>query len=246
MNNTGNIIHSKVLVKQLTLHCLEHYHSGNLHAFYQSIHKTILQQKIKFPALEHASVILDEVIADGDKKQLIQALIDFDEIGSYVIAGKMLQISLNKNLPEAIESAGNYMIQGDVWYACDIIGERVMGHALLTMPDKTIPILHKLSNADNKWLVRSVGVATHYATKKGLSKVDVEKMFGILFLLSGSTEFHTKTGIGWGAKTVAKFHPDIIRKYQLEVESSPKTKQWFKTKIKIGLGRSEKYAGKHD
>ena len=35
-------------------------------------------------------------------------------------------------IPAAFEKASEYIILDDVWYACDTIAERVMGHALLT------------------------------------------------------------------------------------------------------------------
>jgi 3-methyladenine DNA glycosylase AlkD len=120
-----------------------------------------------------------------------------------------------------------------------------MGHALLTEPKKTIPVFKKLSRHNNAWMVRCVGVATHYAVKKGLQKTYSERMFQILLSLADSKEFHIKKGIGWAAKTVSKFHPDIIHIYKKDINENPEVKQWFKTKIKIGLGRSFKYATKY-
>lgn len=115
----------------------------------------------------------------------------------------------------------------------------------MTEPVKTLPLLKKLAGDENKWLVRCVGVAAHYAIKKGLKKQYVDEMFVLLLSLCNTTDFHTKKGIGWAAKTSAKFHPDIIAKYQLHIERDERVKQWFKTKIKIGLGRSYKYAQRY-
>jgi hypothetical protein len=120
-----------------------------------------------------------------------------------------------------------------------------MGHALLLFPQKTIPILNKLIKDENKWISRSVGVASHYATKKGLKKKYAEEMFLILLSRSHITDFHPKTGIGWGAKTIVKFHPDIYQKYKSKIEQDS-VRPWFRTKLKIGLGRSSKYAGRFD
>src|SRR5690606_27867199 len=129
-------------------------------------------------------------------------------------------------------------------YVCDIIGERVMGHALLTMPYVAIPELKQLAKHEDEWIVRSVGVATNYAVKKGLKKADVQQMFALLLTLANTTEFHTKKGVGWAVKTIAKFHPEIVAHYREQIETDPEIKQWFKTKIKIGLGRTDKYAGR--
>ena len=88
-------------------------------------------------------------------------------------------------------------------------------------------------------------MATHYAVKKGLEKEYVEQMFELLLSLATTTDFHTKKGVGWAVKTVAKFHPEIISKYQEQIDADGNVKQWFRTKIKIGLGRTQKYAGKY-
>jgi 3-methyladenine DNA glycosylase AlkD len=120
-----------------------------------------------------------------------------------------------------------------------------LGHALLTVPDATLPVLQRLSQHEDKWIVRSVGVATHYAVKKGLKKKYAEEMFRILLSQASTTEFHTKKGIGWAAKTIAKFHPDIIARYEQQVSNDPTIKQWFKSKIKIGLSRTYKYAHRY-
>jgi 3-methyladenine DNA glycosylase AlkD len=125
---------------------------------------------------------------------------------------------------------------GNQWYVCDIIGERVLGHALLTSPKKAIPLLEELAHHPDKWIVRTTGVATHYAVKKGLPATYVDILLKLLISLSNTTDFHVKKGIGWGAKTIAKFHPKLVACYSKEIES-PETKQWFRTKITIGLNR---------
>ncbi len=239
-------ITSKPAIRSIIEKGLEKYDTGLEKSFIQYIHKELLQKKIKFPLLEYAAKLMADKISAKEQPQIINAIVELNEIGSYVLAGMILQLQLEKGINKPIQQASGYIVFGDVWYVCDIVGERVMGHALLTEPEKTIPILRKLSKDNNKWLVRSVGVATHYATKKGLPKIYADEMFLLLFSLSHTTEFHTKTGVGWGAKTIAKFHPDIISKYRSKIDESKTVRPWFTTKIKIGLGRSEKYAGRFD
>lgn len=241
-----SIITSKLVVKSIIDKGLEKYDTGIEKNFIQYLHKELLQKKVKYPVLEYATQLLFERISFNEQIKILDAIMHLHENGSSVIVGKMLQFRLDKGIPAAIEKACEYIILDDVWYACDTIGERVMGHALLTQPEKTIPILKRLAGHENKWLVRSVGVATHYATKKGLKKIFADEMFLLLFSLAHVTEFHTKTGIGWGAKTIVKFHPDIYKKYKSKIEESKTVRPWFKTKIKIGLGRSEKYAGRFE
>jgi hypothetical protein len=224
------------------------------------IHKTVLKKKVKFPLLEYFTTELSLIIPDKKQIAFIDAIIALDEIGSYTIAGKFLQLLISsyfstpikvtvtksdKKLNECFKKAEEYIVKADKWYACDIIGERVFGFALLNYPSKTIPYLIRLSKHTNKWLIRAIGVAGHYAIKKGLQKSNAEFLFKLLLSLSNTIDFHTKKGIGWAAKTTAKFHPDIIKKYEKEIYDNAEVKQWFKTKIKIGLGRSFKYATKY-
>lgn len=165
-------------------------------------------------------------------------------IGVNVIAAMVLQDTLRLDFYSSLQKAQEYILLGDAWYVCDIIGERVPGYALLKYPEETLPLLEKMSKDQKVWIVRSVVVAGHYAVKKGLDKIYSERLFQILLRCSEAKDFHVKKGIGWAAKTVAKFHPDIITKYQNQIDSDD-TKQWFRTKVKIGLSRSMKYAGRH-
>lgn len=212
----------------------------------QFIHKKILKQKIRFPLLEFLSEQLYVSIPKKDQIHFLEKIIDLDEIGSYVIAGKILQLQLEQSFRKPLETAERFIIKGNKWYVCDIIGERVFGYALLKYPQKTFSVLQKNAGHKDQWMLRCIGVASHYATKKGLIKEYVEKTFELLLSLSNTTEFHTKKGIGWAAKTTAKFYPDIIQKHGKELGTNPEIKQWFKTKIKIGLGRSNKYASKYN
>ncbi|MCD6066438.1 MAG: alkylation repair protein [Bacteroidetes bacterium] len=235
----------KPLVEAATANCFSAYEKHGLPAFVEAFNRQLLSKKIRFPLLEHAATLVFETIPYSEQIHFCDAVIDLHTIGGNTIAGKMLQLRSEKNLSTSLKKATEYIISGDKWYVCDIIGERVMGHGLLLYPEKVLPVLRRYAKHEDKWIVRSVGVATHYAVKKGLKKKDVETMFGILLSLANTTDFHTKKGIGWAAKTIAKFHPETIVKNKTAVYENPEVKQWFKTKIRIGLGRTGKYAGKY-
>jgi len=237
------ILNSKTEIKRL-LSSIEESSFLSKHSL-NFIHKKLLKQKIRFPVLEFLSEELFKRIPVKQQIRFLKNIIGFKEIGSCVIAGKMLQLRSARYFPESLKLAENFIIKGDAWYVCDIIGERVFGHNLLVNPVKTIPVLKKYSRRKNKWMVRCIGVAAHYAIKKGLQKKYVTEVFRLLTSLSHSTDFHTKKGIGWGAKTTAKFHPDIIKNHKRDLKNNPEIKQWFRSKIKIGLSRSYKYASVH-
>lgn len=238
-----DIISSKAAIAAITERLLSIYYPEGADAFVRALHTQVLKKKVRFPVLEHAGKILFDDMPVKEHITVLDKIIGLREIGSNVFAGIILQLRLEKYFRQSIDKAIEYIITGDEWYVCDIIGERVMGHALLIYPGKTLPVLRKMSTHENKWIVRSIGVASHYAIKKGLEKKYVEELFQLLISLGDATELHTKKGIGWAAKTTAKFYPDIITKYSAEIEG---TKQWFKTKVNIGLSRKEKYAHRYN
>jgi 3-methyladenine DNA glycosylase AlkD len=235
-----DIITSKATVQTLVAEAIHLRDTEGEDAFMHYLHTSILRKKIRFPLLEYAAKELYKAIAQSEQLVTTDKIIALHEIGGNVLAAIILQHRLGSHFKKSIDKAAEYIITGNEWYVCDIIGERVMGYALLTMPEETIPVLRSFAGNEDKWIVRCIGVAVHYAIKKGLLKVHVDKVFGLLLSLSSTTEFHTKKGIGWAAKTTAKFHPEIIEKYKDEI-AAQQTREWFKTKVKIGLGRTAKY-----
>jgi hypothetical protein len=207
-----------------------------------SIQQKLFSHKIRFPLLEFAAREIYPQLSKTERFIFLEKLPDTRMPGSYVFAGIFLQWYLDEDYEDAIRRSVSYMITGNEWYVCDIIGERVQGHALLTQPEKTMDTLKKLAVHPDKWVVRSVGVAAHYAIKKGLPEEYVKPVFELLLSLAGSKDLHTKKGIGWAAKTAVKFYPGLAEEYAGAIYRNPEVKQWFKTKIRIGLDRSEKYA----
>lgn len=235
-------ITSKAAVKSAVATAMMNYEANGMPALVAGIEAGLLQAKIRFPLLEFAARELYAKLPIDKQVPFLDAVIALKTIGGNVIAGIILQQRLVAHFDEAVEKATAYIIHGNEWYVCDIIGERVLGHALLTMPEQTIPVLKQLATHNDKWMVRSVGVATHYAVKKGLKKQYVDEVFQLLLTLADATEFHTKKGVGWAVKTTAKFHPEIVERHRDAIATA---KQWFKTKVGIGLGRTAKYANRY-
>lgn len=239
------IVTSKKEVAELVRLCLDDFPQNGLDTLVKNVHVHILKKKIRFPLLEQAAKELYLHLPADRHIEFLDKVAQLREIGGNVLLGMILQLRLSEHFDESLRKASEYIIFGNEWYVCDIIGERVMGHGLLSFPEKMLPELEKLSRHPDKWMVRSIGVATHYAVKKGLKRQPVEKAFQLLLSCADTTEFHTKKGIGWAAKTVAKFHPDIVERYRDEWENNDRIKTWFRTKIAIGLSRKEKYATRY-
>ena len=240
-----NIITNKAIVQAATAEALSFYAMDDGQAFIRALDARLLTAKVRFPLLETAARQLSAAIPEEEKDAVLEQLIALNRIGSYVVAGMMLQLRLEHAFRDSLDKAAMYMIRGDEWYVCDIIGERVMGYALLTKPEQMLPVLREMAGHENKWIVRSIGVAVHYAVKKGLKKTYVVQAFELLLSLGTTTDHHTKKGIGWAVKTVAKFHPDIITQSERTIAGNPAIRTWFKTKIRIGLSRTDKYAQRY-
>lgn len=239
------IISSKAEVKPVLDKVLSVYHTEGMVPFVAAVHGCFLKKKVRYPLLEYISMECYRFMPDPAHTRFTDRIIALKENGSDVIVGKILQLRLQAYYDTSITKAVEYIIAGANWLSCDTIGERVMGHALVTMPAQAIPTVKQLGKHESNWVVRSVGTAVHYAVKKGLKKNHAEELFRLLLSLADSTDFHIKRGIGWGAKTIAKFHPDIIAKYEKRITENPATGQWFKTKVRTGLGRSYKYAHRY-
>ncbi len=239
----SEIIHSKAVAEALLQNAIGTAGIENISALAVAVNKEVLNQKIKFPALEHCAKVLCNTLPNDLHFLFNKELIKYKEIGGWVVSGMILQQHLNNQLLKCVDEAIHYIIEGNEWYVCDIVGERVIGHGLLKYPEMMLPILPQLAAHNDKWIVRSVGVAAHYATKKGMQAYHAEEVFKLLLSQANTTDFHTKKGIGWGAKTIAKYHPQIIDKYKAQIFDNPEVKRWFVTKVNIGINW-RKYKGK--
>ncbi|QSE99236.1 DNA alkylation repair protein [Fulvivirga lutea] len=216
--------------------------SKSNHELAHRLFSNLLNYKVKFPLLEHASTLIYNQL---DSKQLIDFCFEIEKlktIGGNVIIGKLLEHKLQDNFKESIDTATEIIALADDWYVTDIIGERVYGVALLNYPELMLTEFQPIAKHPVNWVVRSIGPGVHRAVKHGLSYANSEKAFQLLLSLAAAKDYHIKTGIGWAAKTIAKFHPDIIEKYDDEINSES-VGQWFRGKVKIGLSRHD-YAKK--
>ena len=50
--------------------------------------------------------------------------------------------------------------------------------------------------------------------------------------MANTNDKEVRQGIGWAAKTTAKFHPDLITYYKDEIDNKAKVANWFRKKLK--------------
>jgi 3-methyladenine DNA glycosylase AlkD len=212
------------------------YKSGDTTHFYQILDQS-LSSKIKFPKLEDLAVLMHDFLNEKEVEMLIQKVIELDHIGSYPFCGKLIQLRIEKNIKHAFKMAAWCIHKGNVWYACDTISERVYGFALLKDFKNAYPLVTQLSQSENFWDRRGVGVATHLAVKWGLPKEESAQLLDLALKHKSATNHEEKTGIGWGMKTITKFFPEMVKeKKVIESENLP---AWMLTKVKKGFALAE-------
>ncbi len=229
-------ISRKSEIKEELEQCFSLFEKGDIDSFVLAIHQRILNAKVKFPLLEYCGEKIVNRVRPEQHLSICEKLTGSQTIGENVLIGTILKLRLEHDFNEAINESIKYISESWDWYVSDIIGERVFGHAFLNYPGRMIDTFEKLKGHESKWVVRAIGSGCHNAIKWGLPKPEVEEAFKVLLSLSGAKDHHIRRGIGWAAKTTAKFHPDIIQKFEEEIHQK-EVGSWFRTKIKIGLNR---------
>ena len=217
--------------------CIHTYESDGLNNCISHVKREILDRKVKFPLLESGAAVFYEVLKEHEHLPFCDQIQQFKTIGENVITGIILQKRLKNDLRESFQKSTQYLEQAHIWYICDIIGERVFGYGLLHDPEKAFSEIEWIAKHPINWVRRGLGAGFHYAIKKGLSSKDSERAFSILLTMANSKDKEIRQGIGWAAKTTAKFHPAIIEKYAAEIEDQKLVANWFRRKIRIGLER---------
>ncbi len=222
-----NVVTRKSEVKEYLHSCISAYQEKGVSACVLELGSQILNRKVKFPLLEFCAHELSQKIKEGEQIMLCDKIEALRTEGGNVILGIMLQNRLENHFQKSIDKATEYTSKANIWYVCDIIGERVYGFALLHYPAKTIPEIRRLSNHPEKWVVRSLGAGVHYAVRKGLDKQNVATVFSILITMANTKDKEIRQGVGWAAKTTARFHPDVIEQYHAEIHDQEKVANWF-------------------
>jgi len=195
--------------------CINYFEAGNMEELWQTLNP-ILTTKIPFPQLDRIGLVFGKAAKSAPLKyiELFDEIQEGNKMGGYIIVGKALSVLLDIDLRLCLSKAREYLIKGDRWYVCDILGERVYGQALLSNFEETLPHLGRFSRDQNRWVKRSVGVAVHSFVKR--TPNDNERIKRLLELLSLQIEEKDNSaikGIGWGLKTIGKYQPQLLEKY---------------------------------
>jgi 3-methyladenine DNA glycosylase AlkD len=185
--------------------------AGNTEAAFCML-KQILDRKCPFAKLDSVGRKIGQSgVGQPQFFEIFDKIIDYNAMGGFVIVGRALIYFLPENFGEVMEKSSEYIIKGDKWYVCDIIGERSLGQALVDYFDETLPWLEKFLKDSNKWVKRSVGVALHFFSKRVLDEPEkTEKLLDLIEPHMEEKQIDFVKGIGWGLKTIGRHHPDLL------------------------------------
>jgi 3-methyladenine DNA glycosylase AlkD len=172
-----------------------------------------LAQRVKFPLLGE----IGKKIGEGPLETTNAFLPEIAAIkaeGGWPVIGMALNAQLDRDLKGAMERCRGFIIEGDVWYCADILGERVPGPGLLMDFEPTLNILKVWREAENRWVRRTIGIAVHYwaMRAKGTPEMiqQAQQLLNLLEPLFEEREIDAVKGIAWGLKTTGKFYPELL------------------------------------
>ncbi len=134
--------------------------------------------------------------------------------GGWVVIGAALRVQLDHDLESAFVRCRDFIIDGDVWYATDIMGERVPGPALVDCYQPALELLAPWREDANPWVRRAVGVAVHFWAKRSRGVPEQAPQAQALLAFIGPTfeewDMIVVKGVGWGLKTLGKHYPELV------------------------------------
>ena len=94
----------------------------------------------------------------------------------------------------------------------------MFGQALVGYFASTVSILEKMALTEEPEVRRSIGVAVHFFAKRRPEEVDeMRRLLSLLSLLVEDRRVFVVKGVGWGIKTIGKYHPELAAEFLEEI-----------------------------
>jgi hypothetical protein len=140
--------------------------------------------------------------------------------GGWVVIASALGRCLAYDVNGAFARCRSFVVEGDVWYVADILGERVPGPALVAYFEPALSALDAWRSDDNRWVRRTVGVAVHFWAKRSRGAPDLQaeasRLLEFLQPMFGEWEMDAVKGVGWGLKTLGRYYPGLVADWLVE------------------------------
>jgi len=134
--------------------------------------------------------------------------------GGWVVIASALGAQLDRDPAGVFARCREYIVAADVWYATDILGERVPGPALVADFQPSLGLLAPWREAANRWVRRTVGVAVHFWAKRSRGAAEhtaqAEALLAFLEPMFEERDMDAVKGVGWGLKTLGRYYPDLV------------------------------------
>jgi 3-methyladenine DNA glycosylase AlkD len=140
--------------------------------------------------------------------------------GGWVVIASALRQQLDRDREGSFERCRRYVMDAAIWYATDILGERVPGPALVDDFKPVLKLLRPWRDDENAWVRRTAGVAAHFWAKR--SRGDAEHLREARALLEflapvfEERDMNAVKGFGWALKTLGRNYPDLLTEWLVE------------------------------
>ncbi len=234
---------SKKEIEQIAEKVINSVREKNTEAAFYAL-KPILDTKCPFSKLDILGRKIGQASTAESRKffEVFDRIIDYNAMGGFVIVGQALIHFLPENFEKVMEKSREYIIKGDAWYVCDIIGERSLGQSLVDYFDRTLFWMEEFLKDSNRWVKRSVGVVIHFFSKRVPDEPEKTEM--LLTLVEPHIEekqLDVVKGIGWGLKTIGRHHPDLLVQFlKKQIESQRNISKLMMRKAVTYLGEDKK------
>lgn len=150
----------------------------------------------------------------------LQQLADQRTEGGWVVIGSALGQQLDRDLEGALARCRAFIIAAQVWYATDILSERVPGPALVADLEPTLDLIAPWREDQDRWVRRAVGVAVHFWAKRSQGAPGLASQAGTLLAfvepMFEDWDMDAVKGVGWGLKTLGRYYPDLVTEWLVE------------------------------
>lgn len=201
--------------RDLGAHLAAHVQAGELdHAC--GLLTPVLSQRTPFPILGRIGAALGDGPLEPTNAFLDHVAAHRTE-GGWVVIGCALGGQLDRDLPGALARCRRLIVQGNVWYAADILAERVPGPGLVAHFDRTLELLAPWREDGDAWVRRSTGVAAHYWARRSRGDEALAPRARALLRFLEPTfeewEMNAVKGLGWGLKSIGQYYPDLLAEW---------------------------------
>jgi hypothetical protein len=182
----------------------------------QDLLSPLLASKVSFALLDR----IGEAIGAGnlaDVNEFLDQVAAGKSMGGWVIIASALSQQTTRDPHGAFDRCRSYVILADIWYATDIMGERVPGPALVRDFELALSLLAPWRYDSNRWVRRAVGVSAHFWAKRAhgdpAKALQAESLLEFLEPMFDERNLDAVKGVGWGLKTLGKYDPGLLSEW---------------------------------